>query len=176
MSFTRFRAFIVLGVLAVAAVVVVIVAIVRDSQGDPLADACEGATLVNATVPKGPEEVTVKVLNGTGQDGVGSSLTTDLSNRGFNTEKAAEAKKKVDDVAVLRFGPEGLAGAWLLQAFFLNQAEEEYDPEKKGATVELTVGRGYSSLATPTEVNQSIKEMGDIELPVGTCAAPAKKE
>jgi hypothetical protein len=172
MSFTRFRAFIVIGVLALAALVVVIVAVVRDTQGDAIADACEGATLVNAKIPSGPSEVTVKVLNGTNSEGTAADLTRDLKNRGFKTQAPAAAKKKVDDVAVVHYGPDALSSAWLLRAYFLNQAERNYDPKMKGAVVELTVGKSYRSLATPTEVNQSIKELGEIELPPGTCAKP----
>jgi hypothetical protein len=172
MSFTRFRAFIVVGVLALAALVVVIVAVVRDTQGDAVADACKGATMVNAKIPSGPSEVTVKVLNGTSSEGVAQSLTRDLKNRGFKTQTPASSKKKVEDVAIVRYGPDALSSAWLLRAYFLNQAENQYDPKIKGAVVELTVGKSYRSLATPTEVNQSIKELGEIELPPGTCAKP----
>ncbi|MFI5936527.1 LytR C-terminal domain-containing protein [Actinoplanes sp. NPDC051494] len=171
MSFTRVRAFIVLGVLTITALVVVIVAVVKDTQGGPVADRCKGLVVVNATLPKSTEEVTVKVYNGTKQVGLGSAVTTHFSNRGFKTEKPEEAKKAVKDVAVLRYGPEGLSATWLIQAFFLNQATPEYNPKRKGATVDVIVGNGYQQLATPTEVNQSLSTL-DQELPPGSCAAP----
>jgi hypothetical protein len=175
MSLTRFRAFIVFGVLMMAALVVVIVAVARDTQNGPLADACHGAVMVNATLPRGTSEITVKVFNGTGKAGVASALTTDLGNRGFHTEKPGQTKARIDDVAVVRFGPKSLSYAWLLQAFFLNQTKQEYDPKRTTATIDVIVGRGYQQLATPTEVNQSLAALGDPKLPPGSCAAPKKE-
>jgi hypothetical protein len=49
------------------------------------------------------------------------------------------------------------------------QADNRYDPTIKGAVVELTIGAGFRSLTTQTEAIQSIKELGPIEPPPGTC-------
>ncbi|AGL19779.1 LytR C-terminal domain-containing protein [Actinoplanes sp. N902-109] len=161
--------------LLVAALVVVIVAVSRDTQNGPLADACKGAVMVNATLPRGTSDVTVKVYNGTGRAGVASALTNDLKNRGFATQKPGESKSHIDDVAIVRYGPKALSSAWLLRAFFLNQTKQEYDPKRTSATVDVIVGRGYQQLATPTEVNQSLAALGDPVLPPGSCAAPKKE-
>jgi len=171
MSFTRLRAFIVLGVLTVAALVTVIVAVVKDTQGGPVADACQGLVMVNATLPQKNDQVTVKVYNGTKQVGLGSAVTSAFSNRGFKTEKPAESKKRVNDVAVLRYGPKGLSSTWVIQAYFLNQATPQYDPKRTSATVDVVIGNGYQQLATPTEVNQSLSTLQQT-LPPGSCAAP----
>jgi len=177
MSFARVRALVVVGVLAAAAVVFVVVALVRDTQGDPVASGCpDGSVRANITLPNDPEQVTVKVYNGTDTAGLADSVTNEFKNRRFKTQKPAENKKKVDGVAVMRYGPEAVGSAWLLRAYFLNQADAQYDAKRKGAVVDIVVGSNFQQLATTTEVNQSLVELGEPELPVGACAAPAKKD
>ncbi|MET8149941.1 LytR C-terminal domain-containing protein [Actinoplanes sp. NPDC049668] len=176
MSFARVRALVVVGVLAVAAVVFVVVALVRDTQGDAVAGGgCpDGSVMANVTLPDDPEQVTVKVFNGTDTAGLADSVTNEFKNRRFKAQKPAENKKKVDGVAVMRYGPEAVGSAWLLRAYFLNQADVQYDAKRKGAIVDIVVGSDFQQLATTTEVNQSLVELGEPELPVGACVAPKK--
>ncbi|WP_306215205.1 LytR C-terminal domain-containing protein [Actinoplanes sp. RD1] len=178
MSFARVRALVVVGVLAVAAVVFVVVALVRDTQGDAVAQGgCpDGSVMANVTLPESPQEVTIKVLNGTGQPGLAENVSNEFKNRQFKTQKPGENKKKVDDVAIMRYGPDAVGSAWLLRAYFLNQADTQYDAKRKGAVVDIVIGNGFQQLATTTEVNQSLVELGEPELPPGACAAPAKKD
>ena len=175
MSFARVRALIVIGVLAVAAVVFVIVALVRDSQGGEVASGCPaGSVMANITLPDDPQEVTVKILNGTSSTGLATGVTNEFKNRRFKTQKPAENKTKFKGVAELRFGPEAVGPAHLLQAYFLAQAKPEYNAKRKGAVVDIVIGDQFRSLATTTEVNQSLVELGEPDLPVGACAAPKK--
>jgi Na+-translocating ferredoxin:NAD+ oxidoreductase RnfG subunit len=178
MSFARVRALVVVGVLAVAAVVFVVVALVRDTQGDAVAGGgCpDGSVMANVTLPDDPEQVTVKVYNGTKTPGLADNVTNEFKNRRFKTVKPAENKKKVEDVAVMRYGPEAVGSAWLLRAYFLNQADVQYDAKRKGAVVDVVIGSGFQQLATTTEVNQSLVELGEPEVPLGACVAPAKKD
>jgi len=177
MSFARVRALVVVGVLAVAAVVFVIVALVRDSQGDVVAgNTCPaGAPLANITLPDNPNQVTVKVLNGTTIPGLAEKVTNDFKNRRFKTQSPGEDKKRVKGVAVVRYGPAAVGSAQLLEAFFLGQATPEYNPKRKDAVVDIVIGNQFQQLATTTEVNQSLVELGEPEVPPGACAAPVKK-
>ena len=178
MSFARVRALVVVGVLAVAAVVFVVVALVRDTQGDAVAGGgCpDGSVMANVTLPDDPEQVTVRVFNGTKTPGLADSVTNEFKNRRFKTQKPAENKKKVDGVAVMRYGPDAVGSAWLLRAYFLNQADVQYDAKRKGGVVDVVVGTGFQQLATTTEVNQSLVELGEPEVPLGACVAPEKKD
>ena len=177
MSFARVRALVVIGVLAVAAVVFVIVALVRDTQHDAIAgDKCPaGAPLANVTLPDDPDQVTVKVLNGTKTPGLAENVTNDFKNRRFKVQAPGEDKKRVKGVAVVRYGPEAVGSAQLLEAYFLGEATPEYNPKRKGAVVEIVIGSQFQQLATSTEVNQSLVELGEPQVPPGACAAPAKK-
>jgi hypothetical protein len=176
MSFARVRALVVIGVLAVAAVVFVIVALVRDSQQGAVVGGCPaGSVMANVTLPDSPNEVTIKVYNGTDTAGLGESVTEAFTNRNFKTQKPAENKKKFKGVAQLRFGPQAVGAAHLLKAYFLARAEPQYDAKRKGAVVDVVIGSEFQQLATTTEVNQSLVELGEPEVPPGACAAPPKK-
>jgi hypothetical protein len=177
MSFARVRALVVVGVLAVAAVVFVVVALVRDTQGDVLADSgCpKGAPLADVSLPDDPREVKIKVLNGTSTAGLADKVTTDFKNRGFTMEKPGESKSKFDRIAIIRYGPKAVGDAQLLKAYFLGKAKPEYNAKRTDDVVQIVVGAEYQQLATSTEVNQSLVELGEPELPPGACAAPPTK-
>jgi hypothetical protein len=176
MSFARVRALVVIGVLAVAAVVFVIVALVRDTQHDAVANGCpKGSVMADVTLPDDSDQVTVKVYNGTNKPSLAQEATEDFKNRGFKTQKPAESRKKVTGVAELRYGPAAVGKAHLLKAYFLAQAKANYDPKRKGDVVDVVLGSKYLELATQTEVNQSLVELGEPDVPPGACAAPPKK-
>jgi hypothetical protein len=176
MSFARVRALVVIGVLAVAAVVFVIVALIRDSQGGTVAgDGCPaGYIRANVSLPE-PKDVKIKVFNATNNSGWGTEITDDFKNRRFQTEKPANNAKVVDEVAVLRFGPKAVGAAHLLSAYFIREAVPQYDAKRKSDVVDVIIGSNFKQLATTTEVNQSLVELGEPDLPPGTCPAVATK-
>jgi hypothetical protein len=167
----------VIGVLAVAAIVFVVVALVRDTQGDALADSgCpDGAPLADVTLPADPKDVKIKVLNGTSTAGLADKVTTDFKNRGFSMQKPGESKSKFERIAIIRYGPKAVGDAQLIKAYFLGRAKPEYNAKRTDDIVEIVVGASYAQLATSTEVNQSLVELGEPEVPPGACAAPAGK-
>jgi hypothetical protein len=176
MSFARVRALVVVGVLALAAVVFVIVALVRDTQNGAVAGGCPaGAPLADVTLPDDPAEVTVRILNGTSTVGLADRVTTEFKNRRFTTQKPAENKTKYKGVAVIRYGPDTVGKAQLLRAYFLAQSKMEYSAKRKGSVIDIVIGSQFRQLATTTEVNQSLVEVGEPTLPPGACVKPVKK-
>jgi hypothetical protein len=178
MSFARVRALVVVGVLAVAAIVFVITALVRDSQGNEVTeDNCPaGAPLADVTLPDDPADVTIKVYNGTNTTGLADSVTNEFKNRRFTVQKPAESKTKYKGVAEIRYGPDAVGRAQLLRAYFLDQSKLEYNAKRKGILIDIVIGNQFRQLATTTEVNQSLVEVGEPTLPPGACAKPAKKD
>ncbi|MCU7725828.1 LytR C-terminal domain-containing protein [Actinoplanes sp. KI2] len=178
MSFARVRALVVVGVLAVAAIVFVITALVRDSQGDEVtADNCPaGAPMADVTLPDDPAEVTIKVYNGTSTAGLADSVTNEFKNRRFTVQKPAESKTKYKGVAEIRYGPDAVGRAQLLRAYFLDRSKLEYNAKRKGTLIDIVIGSQFRQLATTTEVNQSLVEVGEPTLPPGACAKPVKKD
>ena len=178
MSFARVRALIVVGVLAVAALVFVVVALVRDTQGGAVAgEQCPaGAPRADVTLPDDPAEVTVRVLNGTNTAGLAENVTNEFKNRRFTVQKPAESKSKYKGVALIRFGPDTVGRAQLLRAYFLAQSKMEYSAKRKGMVIEIVIGNQFRQLATTTEVNQSLVEVGEPTLPPGACVKPVVKK
>lgn len=174
MSFARVRALVVVGVLAVAALVFVVVALVRDSQRDLVSgtDCPAGAPYADVRLPDDPAEVTVKILNGTSTSGLAEQVTEQFKNRRFAVEEAGKSKTKFKGVAEIRFGPEAVGKAQLLRAYFLDQSEMVYSPKRKGTIVEIVIGSQYQQLATTTEVNQSLGDLGAPVAPPGSCPMP----
>jgi len=173
MSYARVRALIVLGVLAVAALVFVTVALVRDTQSNAqVVENCpEGYDVADISLPE-PKDVKLRVLNGTETDGTGQKVSDDFANRKFQVSKPENNDKVVAGVATLRYGPKAVGGAHLLRAYFLDQADRQYDRTRKNDVVDVIIGSDFKQLATTTEVNQSLVELGQPELPPQACAAP----
>jgi hypothetical protein len=178
MSFARVRALVVVGVLAVAAIVFVIVALVRDTQGGPTAgEECPaGAPRADLTLPDDPAEVSVKIYNGTDKPGLADSVTNEFKNRRFTTQKPAESKTKYKGVAEIRYGPDSVGKAQLLRAYFLAQSKMSYSAKRKGQVIDIVIGNEFRQLATTTEVNQSLVEVGEPTLPPGSCLKPVEKD
>jgi LytR cell envelope-related transcriptional attenuator len=172
MSFARVRALIIVGALTVAAVIFVVVAMVRDTQtGKPSAKGCpNGWVLANIRLPE-PKEVKIKVFNATNTRGLESRVADDFRNRKFQVVSAAKNVKVVDGVALLRYGPKAVGGAHLLRAYFLDEANYQYDKNRKDDIIDVMIGLDFQQIGTTTEVNQSLAALGNPTLPEGACAA-----
>ncbi|MGY0002542.1 LytR C-terminal domain-containing protein [Micromonospora sp. I033] len=169
------RALVVVGLLAVTALVFVVVALVRDTQGTAgTAEDCpEGWPIADVRLRE-QKDVKINVYNGTDEVGLAGGVADDFRNRKFQVKKEGNAPKTVDNVAVLRYGPKGVGSAHLLRAYFLNAAKLEPDLKRKDDTVDVILGNGFQQLATTTEVNQSLGDLGSPEAPAGTCPGPVK--
>jgi hypothetical protein len=174
MSFARVRALVVVGVLAVLALVFVGTALLRDTQrGSAADDACPAGFKRANIALREAKDVKIAVYNATDTPALAANVATDFKNRKFQVVKQGNDPKRVDAVAVLRYGPKGIASAHLLKAYFLDEAEPEYDPNREDDTVDVVIGASYTQLATTTEVNQALTGLGSPKLEPGTC--PAKE-
>ncbi|WP_285689615.1 LytR C-terminal domain-containing protein [Actinoplanes sp. NBRC 103695] len=173
MSFTRTRAFLVVALLAVAAIVVVVVALVRDTQGDAAAgQKCPaGAPTANIDIPAGADEVKLRVFNGTKTEGVADRVSQEFADRGFRTQPPAESKTKFGKVAIIRYGPKSVGAAQWIRAYFLGEADPQYNAKRTTDVIDIVIGAQYKQLATKTEVNQSLAQLSEPKLPPGACAA-----
>ena len=173
MSFARVRALAVVGLLVVAAAVFVTIALLEDRQSGPTeARGCaEDAVIADIKLPE-PEKVKLNVYNATDKPGLATEVRNDFSNRKFTVLKHGNdpQNKRVDAVAVIRFGPKAVGSAWLLRAYFLNEAKTEFDIARTDDEVDVVIGSRFRQLATTTEVNQALAQLGNPTLPEGTCA------
>jgi hypothetical protein len=171
MTDTRTRAYRVISAMAAGAAVVATVALVHDTQSAAIAsESC--STKVDLTLPDRADEVKLRVLNGTATTGLADRVTADFKNRGFVMEKPGKNKSTVkDQVAIIRYGPGSVGAAQWIRAFFLSDAEPEFNPARSTDVIDVVVGGRYRQLATFTEVNQSLAQLGEPTAPPGTCAA-----
>jgi len=175
MTFSRVRALIVVAVLFVVAGIIVIAAINKDSQTNPHAvDECPAGMIPAHTRMPERNQVTVNVFNSTKTVGLALQVGDLFKFRGFNVHNIGDTKgKALDDIAVISYGPEAVGAAYLVSANFLvDEATMQFDIERKGPEVDVTIGTQFQQLATTTEVNQSIAAIGNPALPPGTCNAP----
>jgi hypothetical protein len=179
MTFARVRALILVSVLFVTAAVVVIMAIGRDSQTRPQVntDCPAGLVPANLTMPNS-DQVVLNVLNGTDKVGLAQDIGREFTNRGFVVKKTGNVRgDRIDDVAVIRYGPLAVGAAWYVSAYFLvGAADMQFDIEREGTEVDVIIGTQFRQLATLTEVNQSIAALtvgGYVQLPPGTCEIEA---
>jgi hypothetical protein len=168
MTDTRVRAYRIISALAAIAAATAAVAVVHDTQSAAVADVgC--AARANLTLPEDSGQVKLRVLNGTRDTGLAERVSAEFANRGFVTQKPAKSKSKVDQVAVIEFGPKSVGAAQWIRAFFLGQAEPRFSPSRTTDVIDVVVGDRFRQLATPTEVNQSLAQLGEPTLPPGTC-------
>ncbi|PZW03629.1 LytR cell envelope-related transcriptional attenuator [Micromonospora phaseoli] len=173
MSFARVRALVVVGGLAVVALVFVVVALVKDTQSNAgSGEGCPSDWPRADVTLRESKDVKINVLNATDRPGLAGTVADDFRNRNFQVKKEATQKKQIDDVAVLRYGPKGVSSAHLLRAYFLDNAEYEYDVKREDDVVDVVLGGGFQQLATTTEVNQSLGDLGAPVAPPGTCPMP----
>jgi len=172
MSFARVRALAVVGALVLAAAIFVTVALLKDRQSGPsAATGCgEGAVIANTKLPE-PQDVKINVYNATDKPGQANAVKTEFHNRKFQVGKSGNDPAKFKGVALLRYGPKAVGAAWLLRAYFLNDIQADFDIKRTDDTVDVIIGPSFKQLATTTEVNQSLAQLGNPTLPEGTCAA-----
>lgn len=177
MSFARVRALVVVGLLSIFALVFVVVALIRDSQGGDkaVADCPAGYKRADVTLRE-PNEIKINVYNATESQGLAGTVAQDFENRKFQVVKKGNdpLKKGVDGVAVLRYGPKSVGSSHLLRAYFLDEAEPEFDPEREDDVVDVVIGTGFQQLATTTEVHQALVELGRPQPPPQTCPEEEK--
>jgi hypothetical protein len=174
MTFARIRALAIVGILAVAAFVFVVLAIGKDRQThQTYAGNCRSGVLANLRLPDESQEIKINVFNASDHKNLAQAVGNDFKGRKFQVLKTGNDPKgkRVDGVAVLRYGPKMVGAAWVVRAYFLNDAALEFDIKRTDDVVDVVLGQGYRQLATFTEVRQSLAQAGPASLPPGTCDA-----
>jgi hypothetical protein len=172
MSLARLRALIIVGVLVVAATVFVTVAIIRDKQDDTqIAVDCEaGDVPANLRLPDDTTTIKLNIFNSTTSPGLAGQVAGDFRARKFTVVKEESLPPPpLELVAEIRFGPKMVGAAWVVSAFFLNDARKKFDISRADDTIDVVLGTKYLELATFTEQRQALGAAGEPVLPPGTC-------
>jgi hypothetical protein len=178
MSFARIRALALVAVLVIAALVLTVMALTKstDSQADAPQTCPSGYVMANMKLPDDNRQINVNVYNATDKIGLANSVKLDFEYRKFHVVKTGNNPlgKPVPGVAILRYGPKSVGSAYVIDAYFLNDAVHEYDAKRTDDTVDVVLGGGFKQLATQTEVNQAFTVLagrGGPKLPDNACAS-----
>jgi hypothetical protein len=173
MTFARIRALVIVGVLVISATVIVVIALLNDRQGDSdLVTGCpKNAIVADLRLPQ-EKDVKIKLYNASGGTVSTGGFANTLQHRGFQVTTAnpgEEPQTPLPDVAVVRFGPKAVGSAWVVQAYFINDATPEFQIGRTDDVVEVVIGSGFKKLATVSEVKQALWQVGRPPAPPGTC-------
>jgi hypothetical protein len=172
MSLARIRSLVLLSVLVLCAIILVTMAVVRDRQTRTVYGGkdCPAGLVPVATKPL-PEENTIKIkiFNGNGAAGLGGQVANEFRNRGFSVDKQVKDTKRYAKKARVTYGPKTVAAATVVDAYFLGDADMTFDIKRTNDVIDVTIGRLFTQLGTPTDVHQAIALLGNPSPPPGTC-------
>ena len=127
------------------------------------------AAAIDLTLPT-PSELRVNVFNGSDITGRELDVYVELGQRRFSMGASGTyANQPADLAALLRYGPAGAGGAWLLRSFIRGPLRAEFVPDRTDAAVDVVVGTSYAGLYTTAEVNQRIPAAGSPPAPTAAC-------
>jgi LytR cell envelope-related transcriptional attenuator len=173
MTIARIRALAIVGALFVAAVVLVTISIASDKQTKPRGAGCPKDAVRADTHLADAENIQLNVYNASQQAGLAREIALEFKQRKFkvdpNQAKNDPLRKPVNGVAVLRYGPKMVGAAWVVRAYFLNDADLEFDTNRQDSVVDVVLGPAFKKLATQTEEKQALAQAGRAVLPKGTC-------
>jgi LytR cell envelope-related transcriptional attenuator len=125
-----------------------------------------------------PAGVTVNVLNATARGGLAKSTADELAKRGFKVAKFGNAPgtydKKVTQSALLVAGPAGEAAAREAGTQIAGSAVK-IDPARKDASVDMMIGNGFTTLASPSDAAKARVVAANPPPPKPVCATPSPK-
>ncbi|MEU3732918.1 LytR C-terminal domain-containing protein [Streptomyces sp. NPDC033538] len=140
----------------------------------PVTPAKASASPAAVAVPK-PAQVTVNVLNATTVGGLAQKTADELKKRGFRVGDVSNAPKeydkKVDGTGVLLGPAASLKTSLPVLGTQLPAAERRTDAARKGAAVDLIIGKGFKGLATQADADAALTKLA---APRSTSAAEKK--
>ncbi|HEY6647676.1 MAG TPA: LytR C-terminal domain-containing protein, partial [Mycobacterium sp.] len=124
----------------------------------------ESAELVNA-VTTNPQDITVRVSNSTGQDGLASTAATELQSHGFNVTSPDDYPGPLNSTTVF-FSPGNEQAAATVASSFTNPTIERVSG--LGDVVRVVLGSDFYSVAPPSPSGSPVQ----VHVVRGTSTSP----
>jgi LCP family protein required for cell wall assembly len=143
-------------------------------QAQQLIDRVNGKSAASTGAPIGvkPAEVRLRVLNGTGADGLAGKVSTSLEGVGYNIAQRGDADNFRYSKTTIRYAPTALVKAQLLQASLTGGATLVADSTLRDVDVSLIVGSDYTGVKTPPATVGSTASSAPTTTPPTTAANP----
>ncbi|MEU8229761.1 hypothetical protein AB0C12_09145 [Actinoplanes sp. NPDC048967] len=122
---------------------------------------------VDLKLPDDPGDVIIKVV---GRSDLVGATAVELGHRGFVASELRSFDPDADNAgpaAVLRYGPQAVGAATVVRALVSGDVAMKFLPDRGGRTIDLALGTGFRRLATTTEVNMALVELGEPARPPG---------
>ncbi len=168
MRIARIRALTVLCALALVAALATLWAIRNDSQVSAGADCAPGAVEIKTAPIPDPEQIEVVVLNGTERTGLAEQAAGQLEDRGFKVIEVGDTDERIDEAALVKYGPEEYAGGLHTHAYFYG-GRDGFDLEWE-EPITIVLGDAFKEVRSTSDARQSFAQSGGITTPDGTCA------
>jgi LCP family protein required for cell wall assembly len=134
------------------------------NQAPSTSPAPESAELVNA-VTTNPQDITVRVSNSTGQDGLASTAATELQSHGFNVTSPDDYPGPLNSTTVF-FSPGNEQAAATVASSFTNPTIERVSG--LGDVVRVVLGSDFYSVAPPSPSGSPVQ----VHVVHGTSTSP----
>jgi hypothetical protein len=108
---------------------------------------CETSLVIPAEVLPSKDTVVLNVYNSTKRAGLAARVARDFKSEGFRINKVANDPRgeRIEGVAEIRFGPNARLAAELVEYYLAGATMVELS--RPGPRVDVSLGRGYTSLA-----------------------------
>lgn len=130
----------------------------------PEQSAVASAPACVVALPESPAAVRIRVLDGGAPAALVEATTARLRDRSFNV-RTGPAAPAARTAATLLYGPAAVGSAALLKATLLGDTGMVFDPGRPDDIIDLTIGPGFTRLASPTEINQALVTAGKPSAP-----------
>ncbi|WIM97401.1 LytR C-terminal domain-containing protein [Actinoplanes oblitus] len=111
-------------------------------------------------LPDDPAKVRIRVLDGGAPAALIDATADQLRKRRFRVLNGATGSP-LSGAASVSYGPAAIGAAVLVRAELHDAATMLFDPSLPDATVEVTLGAGFTRLATTTETNRNLVAIGE---------------
>jgi hypothetical protein len=111
-----------------------------------------------------PGQVSLRLLNGTGRDGLARGVAGELARRGFRVTHTGNAPRKLTGASRVYYGPGGRPAALLASAHVLGSSVVPVPTAARGA-VDVVIGSSFVRLRTPAETSAYARQLTTTGVP-----------
>jgi hypothetical protein len=112
-----------------------------------------------------PGQVSLRLLNGSGRDGLARSVANELARRGFRVTQTGNAPRSLVGASRVYYGPTGRPSALLVSAQVLGSSVVPVPSAGRGA-IDVVLGSAFVRLRTPAETAGYIRQLVTTGVPV----------
>jgi hypothetical protein len=139
-------------------------------SASPAVTAAPGPAKLTAVRLPAPGQVALRLLNGSGRDGLARSVANELARRGFRVTQTGNAPRALAGASRVYYGPGGRPAALLVSAHVLGSSVVPVSTAARGA-IDVVLGSTFARLRTPAETSAYARQLVTTGIPAPKPAA-----